>query len=149
MRKMFLIIGGLFILGALACGSASADATAPAAEPSASTVLGWGPSVVGSVGAFYLNGNYSLLSAGVNLGAAYTWDDRSKNVSSAGIYLGPQSTLANGVTTTSINVMAYLDLYKTATVGSFGVGLGTRLWESGVGIKPTAATTFLALGYKF
>lgn len=117
--------------------------------PVPAPVTGWGPSLVGSVGAFYFNGNYSLLNAGAFLGTAYTWD-RNTNVSSAGIYVGPHSQQVDGVTTTSLDVLAYLDLYKTAAAGSFGVGLGTQFWRSGDGIRAfDASTSFLALGYKF
>jgi hypothetical protein len=127
----------------LLAGFALADIT-PAPAP------GWGPSVVGNVGAFYLNGNYKLLSAGVNVGTAYTWDDKA-NVNSVGIYVGPQSEQTGGVTSTSLNTMVYLNLYQTASFGGFGVGLGTRLWQSGLGMDRAVgiATTYLALGYKF
>lgn len=113
-------------------------------------VTGFGPSMVGSVGAFYFNGNYSLLNAGVFVGSAYTWDHKT-NVSSAGIYAGPHSSQVNGVTTTSIDIMVYLDLYKTAASGSFGVGVGTQFWKSGEGVKGSfnSDTSFLALAYKF
>ena len=131
-------------------GAALADTTPPATTVT-TPVPGWGPSVVGSVGAFYLNGNYSLLAAGVNVGAAYTFTDPSKNMNSIGIYAGPSSQLINGVTTTAINAMVYLNLYQTASMGGFGVGVGTRLWQSGenMGKAVTANTTFIALGYKF
>ena len=130
-------------------GSALADTATTVTTPAPAT--GWGPSVVGSVGAFYLNGNYSLLAAGVNIGAAYTFTDPSKNMNSIGVYAGPSSQLVNGVTTTTINAMVYLNLYQTASVGGFGVGFGTRLWQSGEEMKRavTAGTTFIALGYKF
>jgi hypothetical protein len=143
------VLGALVAGLMLFSGVAFADATAAPGAPTTLAAPGWGPSVVGSVGAFYLNGNYKLLSAGVNVGAAYTWDDKT-NVNSAGIYVGPQSQQVGNVVTTTINVMTYVNLYKTATIGSFGFGLGTQLWESGIGVRaPTAATTFLLLGYQF
>jgi hypothetical protein len=101
------------------------------------------------VGAFYFNGDYTLLQSGVFFGSAYTFADKHANMNSAGIYLGPSSQQVKGVTTTSIDTMAYLNLYQTAESGGFGIGLGTRLWASGVGITLRANTTFLALGYKF
>lgn len=119
-------------------------ATATPAAP------GWGPSVVGSVGAFYFNGNYSLLNGGAFAGASYTWDQKA-DVNSVGIYAGPSSQLINGVTTTTINTMLYLNLYQTASAGGFGVGFGTRFWQSGLtmGKAISASTTYLALGYQF
>ena len=116
---------------------------------SATPALGWGPSVVGNVGAFYLNGNYKLLAAGVNAGAAYTWD--KVNVNSIGIYVGPQSEQVGTTTTTTLNTMVYLNLYQTATIGGFGIGVGTRFWQSGIGMNKAVGigTTYLALGYKF
>ena len=142
MRSIVLLVVGLLALATIAL----ADST-----PAPATFTpGWGPSVVGSVGAFFLNGNYSVLAAGVNVGTAYTWDDKS-NVNSLGVYLGPQSSQVAGVTSTSLNAMVFLDLYKTAAAGSFGVGLGTRLWQSGIGMDKAVgiATTYLALGYQF
>ncbi len=151
MKKMVMFI--LLLCVVLSCGVSFADTASSPAQllPGASSLSapGWGPSVVGSVGAFYFNGNYTLLSAGANFGSAYTWD-QGTNVNSAGIYVGPQSSQTNGVTATSLNLMAYVNLYKTAAAGSFGVGLGTEMWASGKGMQaPTARTTFLALGYQF
>ncbi len=145
MRTLLLII----CMSLCLVGAALADTTPPPATPAVAT--GWGPSVVGSVGAFYLNGNYSLLAAGVNVGAAYTFTDPSKNMNSIGVYAGPSSQLVNGITTTAINALVYLNLYQTASMGGFGVGVGTRLWQSGenMGKAVTANTTFIALGYKF
>jgi len=135
----------LMILFAVLLATGTAFADTPAAPVA---VNGWGPAAVASVGAFYFNGNYTLLSGGFSAGAAYTWT-QNKNVNSAGLYLGPQSQQLNGVTTTSINAMIYVDLYKTSA-GPIGLGLGTRMWESGSGFKaPSGATSFLALGYHF
>ena len=91
------------------------------------------------------------MASGVNFGAAYGFTDKNSNVNSIGIYAGPSSQLVDGVTTTTINTMVYLNLYQTASYGGFGVGLGTRVWQSGVnmGKAISANTTYLALGYKF
>lgn len=141
----------IIALSLVLCFSLSALAdVAPTVTPApvpAANVTGWGPAVVGSVGAFYMNGDYRLLSAGVNIGAAYTFD-QGTNVSSIGVYAGPQSSQLAGRTMTDITLMAYLDLFKTSA-GNFGVGLGTSMWESGSGVKPSWAKTFLALGYHF
>ena len=147
MKKLGILLSMCLLL--LCCNLACADTAVVA--PEVPPVPGWGPSVVGSVGAFYLNGNYSLLAAGVNVGAAYTFTDPKQNVNSIGSYAGPSSQLVNGVTTTAINTMVYLNLYQTATIGGFGVGVGTRLWQSGEDMKRavTTNTTFIALGYKF
>ena len=148
MKTIMLMLCALIVL---VCGTAFADTvavTVPSAPVAAAPVVtGWGPAVVGSVGAFYLKGNYRLLSAGANFGAAYTFD-QGANVSSVGIYAGPSSSQVNGVTTTNINLMVYLDLFKTSA-GNFGVGLGTNMWQSGEGVKPSVDKTFLALGYHF
>jgi hypothetical protein len=125
-------------------------ATSPSATTTTTTTVtnGWAPAAVASVGAFYLNGNYTLLSGGFSAGTAYTWTE-NKNVGSAGLYLGPQSQQLAGVTTTSINAMIYVDLFKTST-GPIGLGVGTKMWESGYGFRaPSGSTTFLALGYHF
>ena len=115
------------------------------------TTEGFSPAIVGSLGAFYLNGKYKLFSAGINFGTNYTFKaDKNANVSSLGILVGPQSSLENGSSVTVINVMLYLDLFKTAKAGSWGIGIGDEIWKSAVGFqKPTAGTTFMVLGYKF
>ena len=138
----------LTIVALIALTTGTVFATEP--TPVKDVQFGWGPSAVASVGAFYLNGNYKLLSAGFNVGTAYTFEGTSaQNIDSVGFYLGPQSEQTNGVTTISINALCYLDLYKTSA-GRFGLGLGTRLWESGRGFRtPNRDTTFLVLGYKF
>lgn len=143
MKNLFLIP---LLLLALSCTALAADTT-----DIVKTAPGWGPSVVGSVGAFYFNGNYTLLASGVNVGAAYAWSDKSSNVNSIGFYAGPSSQLIDGVTTTTINTMVYLNLYQTASVGGFGIGLGTRVWQSGINMGKAISvnTTYLALGYKF
>lgn len=150
----------LFIICLSASGIAFAadttDVVSPASvattdtPPAPPVTTGWGPSVVGSVGAFYFNGNYSLLAAGVNVGAAYTWDHVS-HINSVGVYLGPSSQLVNGVTTTTVNALVYTNLFKTPAGGSLGLGLGTRLWQSGIdmGRALCGNTTFFALGYQF
>lgn len=136
------------LLTLLLLSIATASAFAAEEVTPVSPTTGWGPAVVGDVGAFYFDGSYSLLSAGVNFGAAYTWN-RNDNISSVGVYLGPQSSQKDGVTSTSINIMTYLDLYKTSA-GNFGVGIGYKAWESGRGFKaPRNDTSYLALGYKF
>ena len=142
----------LLVAMALAASVALADTTPPASTAVTTVAApGWGPSVVGSVGAFYFNGNYSLLNGGAFVGAAYGFTDKAQNVNSVGFYAGPSSQLINGVTTTTINAMVYLNLYQTASMGGFGVGLGTRLWQSGLNMGNAigASTTYLALGYKF
>lgn len=119
-----------------------------ATTETASVTPGWGPSVIGNVGAFYLNGNYQLLSGGFDAGAAYTWQ-KNGNVNSAGIYLGPQSVQVNSQTKTTLTVMAYVDLFKTS-VAQLGVGLGYQFWGSGEGmVAPTRNNTFLAAAVKF
>lgn len=142
----------LLVVMALAASVALADTTPPASTAVTTVAApGWGPSVVGSVGAFYFNGSYSLLNGGAFVGAAYGFTDKAQNVNSVGFYAGPSSQLINGVTTTTINAMVYLNLYQTASMGGFGVGLGTRLWQSGLNMGNAigASTTYLALGYKF
>jgi hypothetical protein len=109
---------------------------------------GWGPGVVGSFGKFSLNGNYSLVNGGIFVGPTYTWN-QATNVNSAGFYIGPQSTLQNGVTTTTLDAMIYVALYKTSA-GSFGAGFDWTMWQSGKGINPiNQNTTAFTLGYKF
>lgn len=148
---LFAVLSLAFTSVAMADTTTITTSTAPTVVATTPPAPGWGPSVVGSVGAFYFNGNYALLSGGVNVGAAYTWDDKSANVNSAGIYVGPSSQLVNGTTTTNLNAMAYLNLYQTASAGGFGIGVGTRMWASGetMGKAISANTTFIALGYKF
>ena len=145
MKMMISLIVAL----ALTATFALADTSTPTPATTVASP-GWGPSIVGNVGAFYLNGNYTVLAAGMNVGAAYTWD-QSANVNSVGVYVGPQSQQIAGVTSTSLNTMVYLNLYQTSSFGGFGVGLGTRLWQSGLGMDKAVgvSTTYLALGYKF
>lgn len=122
--------------------------TAPVTSTTTVTAPGWGPSVIGNVGAFYLNGNYRLLSGGFDAGAAYTWQ-QGGNINSAGLYLGPQSSQVNGITSTSLTAMIYVDLFKTSA-GQFGLGLGTEFWRSGAGMQaPNRNNTFFAAAYKF
>jgi len=115
------------------------------------TTEGFSPAIVGSLGAFYPNGKYKLFSAGINFGTNYTFKaDKNANVNSLGLLIGPQSSLVNGNSETVLNVMLYLDLFKTAKAGSWGVGIGDEFWKSAVGFqKPTADTVFILLGYKF
>jgi hypothetical protein len=159
MKTLFSLIT-MICLTMLLATAVMADTSTPNAGPviagtgltaETTPVMGFAPSVVGSVGRFYFNGDYSLANAGVFFGAAYTFADKTNNnVNSAGLYIGPSSGMKNGVTETTIDVMTYLNLFQTASYGSFGVGAGTRLWKSGDGFKGfSAATSFLALGYKF
>ena len=144
---LFLVVSLTFVSVALA----DSTVTIPVATDVAKTpVTGFGPSIVGTVGAFYFNGDYSLLSAGFNAGTAYTFTDKWANVNSVGLYIGPQSQQIAGVISTSLNTMIYANLYQTSTVG-FGVGLGTRIWQSGMGMDRaiTAGSSYLALGCKF
>ena len=136
----------LFVLMAVPI-LAHADDT-PAAATTEATEPGWGPSAMASVGAFYLNGDYRLLQAGVAAGAAYTLVN-NKNVSSIGAYLGPQASQTAGKSDTSLVAIIYADLFKTSA-GRFGLGLGTGFWRSGDGfISPSRNNTFIVLGYKF
>lgn len=139
-----LLLLGLLTLPILA----HADDTPAAAATTEATEAGWGPSAMASVGAFYLNGDYRLLQAGVAAGAAYTLVN-NKNVSSIGAYLGPQASQTAGKSDTSLVAIIYGDLFKTSA-GRFGLGLGTGFWRSGDGfISPSRNNTFIVLGYKF
>ena len=114
-----------------------------------STATGWGPSVAASVSKFKFNGDYSLAAGGLFVGAAYTWDQKA-NVNSAGLYFGPSTMLMNGVTTTTLDVMAYVNLFTTSAY-NFGLGLGTTFWKSGtpIGKATTIGETYFAASIRF
>lgn len=147
------LICALMLLVAM-CTSAFADATTAATTPAATVTpavlpaVGWGPGVVGSFSKFSFNGNYTLLNGGIFAGPQYTWD-QSANVNSVGLYLGPQSGMTNGVTTTTVDAMVYVTLYQTSA-GSLGAGLGYSMWKSGDGMEGMNKNTlFWAAGFKF
>ena len=85
----------LTIVALIALTTGTVFATEP--TPVKDVQFGWGPSAVASVGAFYLNGNYKLLSAGFNVGTAYTFEGTSaQNIDSVGFYLGPRASRRTG-----------------------------------------------------
>lgn len=116
-----------------------------------STSIGWGPSVAASVSEFFPSkGNCQLITGGVFGGLAYTWANK-QNVNSMGLYFGPQSSVKGSVTTTSLDFMLYLNLLQTQRYGGFGIGLVTRVFESGKSSSKaiSLANTGLVLGIQF
>ena len=104
--------------------------------------LGWGPSAVLSMGAFYANGDYKLEAMGAGYGTSYKWQ-KGTNISEVGIYLGPQASQIGNVATATVNASCHYMLYN-----NFSVGVGMELWRSAVGFEaPDRNKVFMLLGY--
>jgi hypothetical protein len=130
------ILFAILLVLSFACTSFASEA--PVSVP----LTGWGPSAILNMSQFYMNGNYNLLAGGVGGGVAYKWAEKGF-VNEAGVYLGPQSAQVAGVTTTTVALIGYVDLYK-----AFGMGLGYQFWRSGCGIqKPDGGNVFFSVGY--
>ena len=126
-----------------AAAAAAPQSSAQALAPVVRANTGWGPSFIMNMGTFGLKGNYTLLSAGAAGGISYKFEGRDNNPYELGLYVGPQVQQVKDVTTTTVNTMLHLALYK-----AIGIGFGLEMWRSGEGLeKASAARMFFALGY--
>jgi hypothetical protein len=125
---------------------AFADTTPPATTQvtTSAPTLGWNTGILGSVGAFYLNGDYNLLSAGLFIGEGYTFTG-SGMFDTVGLYVGPQLSKVGTNEVTALNLLIHTTI---TTIGAvpIGFGFGSRGWQSGLSEKKawTSATTYFA-----
>jgi hypothetical protein len=106
---------------------------------------GWGGSAVTDMSAFYFNGDYNVLSAGLGFGVSDKFElgARRQYPNEIGLYLAPLFTGADNKNAASVSAMAHW-LFKDA----FGIGFGFRFWENGTGVVgPNKNRAFFTLGY--
>lgn len=104
---------------------------------------GWGGSAISNIGAFYANGDYSFFSAGVGFGVSRKFHSLHHGYKHEfGFYAAPQ--LQGTAKSTAASVSA---LVNWNFVQAFGIGVGVRFWENGVGlVRPVRRRTFFTVG---
>lgn len=103
---------------------------------------GWGGSAITNVGAFYFNGDYALFSAGAGFGLSYKTSGEQYPIEIGG-YVAPQLAGTDKETTASVSSLVHISLLQ-----AFGVGIGYRFWEKGIGVVGAdKSRLFFTLGY--
>jgi len=104
---------------------------------------GWGSSTIANAGSFFLNGDYSLFSAGFGLGISYKKvTPNHKYPYEFGLYLAPQ------IASSEQGDAAFVSMLFNATfLKAFGVGIGYKFWNKGEGIVTDKNNIFFTFGY--
>ena len=147
-RLIYLAIGLMLTTAAYA-----QDRTTPSTTPEPGLLRrmlkvqgdGWGGSAVTDLSAFYFNGDYNVLSAGLGFGVSYKAKIGTvhKYPSEIGLYAAPLFTGTDNKNAASVSAMIHY-LFKDA----FGIGFGMRFWENGSGlVAPNKNRAFFTLGY--
>ncbi|HEX2955678.1 MAG TPA: hypothetical protein VHO70_02535, partial [Chitinispirillaceae bacterium] len=89
------------------------------------------------------DGDYSIFSAGLGLGASYKFPKNPEYPIEIGAYLVPQVSGTDDKTTATFSTILHSTLFH-----SFGIGLGYRFWEKGIGfVKMNHSRLFVTFGY--
>jgi predicted aspartyl protease len=105
----------------------------------------WEPSFVSNLGAYYVNGDYSLFSAGAGFGLAYNFNLRKEYPIEFGFYIAPQASGDSLGDNVFVSGLAHLTFAR-----AIGVGLGWRVWTRGQEFHMSnfkRSNAFFTLGY--
>jgi hypothetical protein len=105
----------------------------------------WEPSFVSNLGAYYVNGDYSLFSAGAGFGLAYNFDLQKKYPMELGFYLAPQASGDSSGDNVFVSGLTHLTFAK-----AIGIGFGWKVWTRGQEFHMSnfkRSNAFFTLGY--